>query len=235
MKNTIFRRSDAFRERKLPEYSAGEEKANMITHIIGGIFAFATLLLCTGCGAWNKNAAGVLSGIIYGISMITVYVISSIYHGLDPDASGTKKKLLQTIDHCDIYGLIVGTFAPVALTEMRHTHPVLSAVSFAVVCATALTGMIFTAVDFRKYRFISYGAYFVSGWGVLITAKAMKETYSPQFLRLLIAGGIVYTLGMIFFILQNKGKKYAHTVFHIFILAGSVIQFIPIFKYCILP
>lgn len=226
--------TDAFRERKLPEYSSGEEKANMFTHIAGGIFAFVSLLLCTAFGAWNKNTAGVISGILYGTSMITVYVISSVYHGLDPDTSTTGKKILQVIDHCDIYGLIAGTFAPIALTRMRHTHPVLAVASFTLVCVTALIGMIFTAVDFKKYRLISYGAYFVSGWSVLLTTKAMKETYSARFLLLLIAGGAVYTLGMVFFILQCKGKKYAHTIFHIFILAGSVIQFIPIFKYCIL-
>lgn len=220
-------------KRKLPEYSKGEELANMITHLVGGCFAFACLLVCTGYAAWHKNIAGVVSGIIYGISMITVYVISSIYHGLSPDSALRSKKIFQVIDHCDIYGLIVGTFAPIALTGMRQSSPVVAWVSFAVVAVTSTLGLVFTAIDFKKFRVISYSAYFVSGWSVLLTVKTMLATYSKEFVILIIAGGAVYTLGMIFFWLETKKKKYCHSVFHIFILAGSIIHFVAIFKYCI--
>lgn len=205
----------------------------MITHIVGGAFAFATLLVCTGYAAWHRNTAGVISGIIYGISMITVYVISSVYHGLDPHLTYTGKRVMQVIDHCDIYGLIVGTFAPIALTGMRISRPKEAWISFGVVTLTSLIGLIFTAIDFKKFRIISYGAYFVSGWSVLLTLGVMKEVYSSEFAALLVIGGAVYTLGMLFFWLETKHYKYCHTIFHIFILAGSVIHFAVIFKYCI--
>ncbi|MGN1418459.1 MAG: hemolysin III family protein, partial [Acutalibacteraceae bacterium] len=102
--------------RSLPPYSKTEETANMVTHILGGVFAFFSLMMCVGYAAWHKNVYGVVSGLIYGISMIVVYVISSVYHGLDPERAYKGKVVLRVLDHCDIYGLIVGPFAPLALT-----------------------------------------------------------------------------------------------------------------------
>lgn len=221
-------------QRSLPDYSKGEEIANMITHIVGGIFGFASLLLCVVFAAWQKNIFGIVCGALYGVSMVVVYVISSIYHGLDPEKACLGKKVMQVIDHCDIYGLIVGTFAPIALTKMREQHPIVAWVSFGIVLLTAVVGLIFTSIDMKKFRVISYSAYFVAGWSVIATVKTMIDVYSLNFVILLIIGGLVYTLGMIFFWLETKQHKYCHSVFHLFILSGSVIQFIAIFKYCIL-
>lgn len=222
----------AFYARPLPSYSRGEEIMNMVTHIVGGAFAFLSLVMCVAAAAWHRNLSGVLSGIIYGCSMIVVYVVSSVYHGLDPKASYRGKKVMQVVDHCDIYGLIVGTFAPVVFTGLRRTYPVLGWISFGVTLVTAIVGIVFTAIDFKRYRVVSYASYFIAGWSVLITVYAMYKTFSGVFLALMIVGGAVYTLGMIFFWLELRHKKYCHGVFHLFILAGSIIQFIAIFRYC---
>ncbi len=216
----------------IPEYTKGEEIANMVTHIVGAVFAFAALLLCVGYGAWNQNPLATVVGMIYGISMIVVYVISSVYHGLDPKKDYLGKVVLRVLDHCDIYGFIVGSFAPIALLGLRTYSPVRAWISFSVVCVTALIGIIFTAIDMSKFKVISYGAYFVAGWSVLMTVKDILAVYSKEFVILLIVGGAVYTLGMIFYGLQKKNYKYGHSIFHVFILGGSVIQFIAIFKYC---
>lgn len=219
--------------RRLPQYTKGEEIANMVTHILGGVFALFSLLMCTAFAAWNKNIYGLVSGVIYGISMIVVYVVSSVYHGLDPDRAYKGKVVLRVLDHCDIYGLIVGTFVPIALTGLRQVSPVAAWTSLCLVILTAIIGTVFTAIDFSKFRVISYGAYFVAGWSVIMTVKQMLLAFSKEFIVLLVVGGAVYTLGMIFYGLQCKGYKYCHSIFHLFILAGSVIHFIAIFKYCI--
>jgi len=221
------------KDRKLPDYTRGEEIFNMVSHIVGGAFAICALVLCVVFAAVHRNVYGIITGAIYGISMIMVYTVSSVYHGLDNKRANTGKKVMQIIDHCDIYGLIVGTFAPVALTGLRESYPFVAWLSFGVVCAVCITGIVFTSIDYTKYRVISYGAYFVSGWSVVMTIKYLLLSYSAEFIVLLIAGGAVYTLGMIFFVLQLKNVKYSHSIFHLFIVAGSVIQFIAIFKYCI--
>ena len=220
-------------DRKLPSYTKEEEIFNTVTHIIGGVFGIAVLVLCTVFSALHSNISGIVSGIIYGFSMITVYTVSSVYHGLDAERACTAKKIMQIIDHCDIYGLIIGTYAPVVLTYFRKEHPLAAWLSFGTVCIFSVIGIIFTSVDFKKYAVISYGAYFVAGWSILLNMYLLFKTYSPEFVILLIAGGAVYTSGMIFYVLEKKNFKYGHSIFHIFILCGSVIQFIPIFKYCI--
>lgn len=216
-----------------PNYSRGEEIMNMVTHIVGGAFGIIVSVLCIAFAVLHHNTAGIVSGSLYGASMILVYTISSVYHGLDPIRAHKGKIVLRIIDHCDIYCLIVGTYAPIALTRLKQVYPVATWISFGVVCLTAVTGTVFTAIDLSKFKVLSYACYFVAGWSILLMAGKIKNVYSANFIALIIIGGAVYTLGMIFFVFQKKGYKYCHSVFHIFILLGSVIQFIPIFSYCI--
>lgn len=225
-------RSHAFRNRRLPDYTRGEERMNMITHIVGGAFALLSLVLCVAAAAWHRNLAGVISAIPYGCSMILVYVISGVYHGLDPHAAEKSKRTMQIIDHCDIYALIAGTFTPIVFTGLLKAAPTLAGISYAVTCVTCVVGAVFTAIDFKRFRVISYASYFIAGWSVLMTVKAMTRAFSKTFLWLMILGGAVYTAGMLFFCLEMKGKKYCHGVFHLFILAGSILQFAAIFRYC---
>ncbi len=217
---------------QIPPYSKGEEIANMVTHICGAAFAVFALFACIIKASLNHNILGIITAFIYGISMIVVYVISSIYHGLDTDDAFLGKVVMRTIDHCDIYGLIVGTFTPIVLDGIRRVNPVMAWVSFGIVLLTAAVGITFTAINFEKFSAVSYSAYFICGWSVIITVKDMFLVYRLEFIILLLIGGLVYTLSMIFYVLEDKGVKYAHSIFHVFILAGSIVQFIPIFKYC---
>lgn len=225
----------AVADRKLPEYTKHEETVNMITHIIGSVFGLTALVLCAVFASLRRNPATIVTGVLYGFSLITVYVVSSVYHGLNPVHAGLGKRILQVIDHCDIYGLIVGSFAPIAMTGLRVYSPVKAWVIFSVVCAASVIGLVFTAIDFNKFGLISYSAYFIAGWSVLMTIKDIRTVFSTGLTTLLIVGGIVYTAGMVFFVLEMRHKKYCHSVFHLFILLGSVLHFVGIFKYCILP
>ncbi len=217
---------------KLPRYTYNEEKLNMITHIVGAVYGLAVLIVCVARAGWHQNIRGIVSGVIYGLSMITVYCISSVYHGLDPKKALRGKVIMRVIDHCDIYALIAGSFAPVAMTGIMRINPLVAWISFAVVCVTAIIGTVVTAVDMKKYKIISYGAYFLAGWGVIFTMRWMLRAYPRIFIILLIAGGVVYTSGMIFYGLQRKGYKYFHGVFHIFILLGSIVMSVPIIWFC---
>lgn len=217
---------------KLPSYTRSEEIMNMATHIVGGAFGIVSLIICLITSGLHQNIPGIVSSVLYGISMITVYTVSSVYHGLSPEKSEKGKKVMRIIDHCDINFLIVGTYAPIALTGLLKIKAPIAIVSFAIVCLTAVVGIIFTAVNFERFKKLSYAVYFIAGWSVLATTKYMIKAFSPSFFILIVAGGIAYTLGTVFYVMQKKGYKYCHGVFHIFIVLGSVIQFIPIIRFC---
>lgn len=217
---------------KLPDYTRREEIMNMITHLAGGAFGIVSLIVCLILSGLHNNIPGIVSGILYGISMITVYTVSSVYHGLNPQKSEKGKKIMRIIDHCDINFLIVGTYAPVALTGLLKIKAPVAIASFSAVCLTAVLGIIFTAVDFERFKKLSYAVYFIAGWSVLATTKYMIQAFSKSFFVLISVGGAVYTLGVVFYVLQKKGRKYCHGVFHIFTVLGSVIHFIPIIQYC---
>ena len=108
-------------DRVLPRYTKGEEIFNMVTHIVGGGIGVAALVLCVVFAALNGNSLGIVCGAIFGVSMITLYTMSSIYHGL---RVGTGKKVFQIIDHCTIYFLIAGTYTPMLLCSLAKAHPV---------------------------------------------------------------------------------------------------------------
>ncbi len=139
-------------DRVLPDYTRGEELMNTITHIVGGAFAVAALVLCVVFAVRNRNVYGVVSSAIYGSSMIALYTVSSVYHGLKP---GMGKKVMQVLDHCTIYFLIAGTYTVMALSALRPAYPKLGWGLFAFEWGMAAIATVLTAIDLRKYRVIS--------------------------------------------------------------------------------
>ncbi|MCQ2485401.1 MAG: hemolysin III family protein [Clostridia bacterium] len=216
-------------DRKLPSYTRGEEVFNMVTHITGGAFAIAALILCIIFSVSHKNYAGLAGGIIYGLMMIFVYTISSVYHGLKPKRA---KKVLQVLDHCSIYAMIAGTYMPILFTGIYSYSKKLFLILIAVLTIGTALGVTFTAIDFHRYAVIAMGGYFVIGWSIIFAYRQLLDAFPHEFMFWLLSGGIVYTLGMIFFTIGIK-KRYFHSIFHIFIVAGSILQFVGIFKFCI--
>lgn len=215
--------------RKLPDYTKGEEIFNMVTHITGGGFAVIALILCTVFSLIHRNYSGLAGGIIYTMMMIFVYTMSSVYHGLRNEKA---KKVLQVLDHCSIYAMIFGTYMPILLTGVFNYSLKLFIILFSFLIAGTAVGVTFTAIDFHRYAVISTGGYFLIGWSIIFASKYILEAFPPKFMLWLLLGGITYTLGIIFFALGIK-KRYFHSIFHLFIIAGSILQFIGIFKYCI--
>jgi len=220
-------------KRILPNYTHGEEIFNMVTHIVGGGIGVLCLVFVMAKTIMSSNWWGFVTGVLYCLSMILVYTISSVYHGLDPERDGLAKKVMQTLDHCDIYFLICGTYTPIALGTMRTEYPLLAWLTLGIVYAVCIVGTVFTAIDFLKFGILSYSCYFVAGWSVLSAIWAMWKVYSPTFVILLLLGGAAYSLGMIWFRLQLKGKRYSHSIFHLFIIAGSLLQFAAVYRFCL--
>ena len=133
------------KDRILPTYTKGEEIFNMVTHIVGGAFGIAVLVLCIVFGAIRGNGYGIASGIIYGISMILLYTMSSIYHGLSPNSK--SKKVFQIMDHCSIFVLIAGTYTPIVLCSIRPIDSFWAWIIFAVVWGCTVLGIVLNAID----------------------------------------------------------------------------------------
>ena len=210
--------------RKLPGYTRGEEIFNMASHAAGAAFGAAALVLCVVVAALCANTYGVVSGAIYGASLIILYTMSSVYHGLKP---GTAKKVMQVLDHCTIYVLIAGTYTPVLLSSLRLVYPKIAWTLFAVVWTSAAVGIVLNAIDLKRFKVFSMICYLVMGWCIIFF---MRQTYAAigfSGTMLLLAGGIAYTVGTVFYGLGSK-HRYAHSVFHLFILAGSLLQFLSI-------
>ena len=119
-------------QRELPEYTRGEEIMNMVTHIVGGGIGVIVLILGVVLAARRRDAWSVVSVCIYGLTMIWLYTMSSVYHGLRP---GRTKKVLQVLDHCTIYALIAGTYTPILLAGIRPQHPILAWVFYGLLLA----------------------------------------------------------------------------------------------------
>ncbi len=214
-------------DRLLPDYTRAEEIMNMVTHIVGGGLAVAVLVLCVIRSALHGNLTGLLTSIFYGITMIATYTMSSVYHGLHP---GTGKKVLQIIDHCTIYTLIAGTYTPIVLTAIAPKYPLIGWGLFAIEWALAALAVTFTAIDLKKYNVFSMICYIGMGWGIAFFFPQTLEVMTLPGFLLLLFGGISYTIGAILFGIGSK-VRWMHSVFHIFVVLGSMLQFLAIFFY----
>ena len=215
------------KDRHLPDYTHGEELANMISHIVGGGLGVIVLCACLFLSIWRHNIWGIVGSAIYGVSFIQLYAISSIYHGLRP---GTAKKVLQIIDHCSIYIFIAGTYTPIMLCALRPLYPGWAWSLLGVVWGIAALAITLNAIDLKKFAIFSMICYIGMGWCVIAGIKPVIEVLPTAGLWLLVLGGVVYTIGAI---LYGFGKKmrYMHSLFHIFCLGGSVLQALCIIFY----
>ena len=215
--------------RTLPTYSRGEELMNMITHIVGGALGVVVLLSCVIRSALLNNFFGILSSTIYGTTFITMFTISSVYHGLAP---GMSKKVMQVIDHCTIYFLIAGTYSAVVLSAIRPLYPMLGWGLFVFEWTLALFAAVLTAIDLKKYEVFSMVCYIGMGWAIIpFWRQAFTAMSKPGFL-LLLMGGIAYTIGSVLYGLGVK-QKWMHSVFHIFVVLGALLQYFAVLLYAI--
>ena len=216
-------------DRQLPDYTRGEEQMNMITHILGGVISIVALTLCVIRSALHHNVFGIVTSAVYGASMIAMFTFSSVYHGLKPNMG---KKVMQVIDLCSIYFLIAGTYTVVVLSALRPVYPALGWGLFAFEWTLALIAAAFTAIDLKKYEIFSMICYIGMGWAVIPFWRQTLEVLTLPGFLLLLSGGIAYTIGSILYGLGKK-RKWMHSVFHIFVDLGALLQFLSVYLYAV--
>ena len=212
------------RERVLPAYTKGEEWLNMLSHAAGAAFGVIALVLCL---LRSSDPWGAVSSAVYGGSMILLYTVSAVYHGLPRNVG---KKVMQIIDHCTIYALIAGTYTPIVLCSIRRVSPGWGWTLFGIVWGFAVMATVFTAIDLKKYSKLSMICYIGMGWCIVLAAKTAVEAIPLPGLLWLLGGGVAYTVGAVLYGVGKK-KRYVHGVFHLFVLLGSALQFVCIYCY----
>ena len=213
------------RDRILPDYTKGEEIFNTVTHIVGGGLGVVTLVLCVALSAISGSVAGGICGVMFGVSMIFLYTMSSIYHGLP---RGTAKKVFQIMDHCSIYWLIAGTYTPVLVCSVAKNYPLSAWVTFALVWGLAIVATVLTAIDLRRYRIFSMICYISMGWAIIFSMKQAYLSLGSKGFFWVLLGGLLYTGGVFFFC---KRARYFHSVFHIFVVLGSLCHSVAVVGY----
>ena len=211
------------KDRVLPDYTRGEEIFNMVSHIVGGAFGIAALATCVVKAFLNGDPYQIVSAFIYGFSMVLLYTVSSVYHGLIPE---TAKKVMQVIDHCTVFILIAGTYTPVSLCSLRTHNTPLGWTVFGIVWGVSALGITLNAIDLKKYRVFSGICYIALGWCIVFTGKTAIDAIGKTGFLWLLAGGISYTVGAVLYGIAGRSvHRYMHSVFHIFVVIGSILQY----------
>ena len=218
------------KDRVLPTYTKGEEIFNMVSHIVGGALGVITTILAIVIGAIHHNGYGIVSGIIFGISMIFLYTMSSIYHGLSPKK--ISKKVMQIMDHCAIFVLIAGSYTPFALCTLREYSPTLGWTIFAIIWIFAALGITLNAIDLKKYKIFSMICYLIMGWCIIIKANLLPSLLGLPGFIMLLSGGVIYTIGAILYGIGKK-YKYVHSIFHLCVFLGNILHVLCVLMYVI--
>lgn len=211
-------------------YTKGEEIFNMVSHISGVAVGIVALVLCVVFSAISGNAYDVVASAIYGASMIILYSVSSVYHGLSPKVRG--KEVMRILDHCMIYVLIAGTYTPVCLCALREYNTSLGWSLFGIIWGLAALGITLNAISLNKFKIFSAICYIAMGWCVVAVWKPTVQMLGMGGITLMLLGGVSYTIGAAFYYFL-KNKKYMHSVFHLFVVFGSILQMFSILFYIV--
>lgn len=204
-------------------YTLGEELCNSISHGVGAVFAVLALVLMLVQTVPQGDPWKTVSAAVYGASLILLYTMSTLYHAFKPNLA---KRVFRIFDHCTIYFLIAGTYTPYTLNTLRGPW---GWSLFGVVWGITLLGVVLNAISIEKFKVFSSISYIVMGWAIILAFKPLYDNLASSGLWLLIGGGVCYTLGIIFYAL--KKWRYMHSIWHAFVLAGTVMHFFSIYLY----
>lgn len=198
-------------------YTLGEEIAHSVTHGIGALLGVAALVIMVWYSVTEGTVWHLVSGIIYGSSLILLYMSSTLYHAI---TNPRAKKVLQLMDHAAIFILIAGTYTPFLLVNLRGPW---GWSLFIIIWSIAIGGVFLETMKKERVKWLSLTLYLGLGWMALVAMKPMLELVDTFALLLLLAGGLSYSFGVIFYV--KKHIPYHHAVWHVFVLAGSVLHF----------
>ncbi|CAN5856192.1 hemolysin III family protein [soil metagenome] len=207
-------------------YTPAEEIANGLTHGVGLGASLAGAALLIAITALHGDGWQIASSVVYGSSLVTLYMASTLYHSF----RGRAKRALRVFDHCCIYLLIAGSYTPFALVSL---HGGWGWTLFGLVWGFAVAGIVFKVFFTGRLNALSTAVYVLMGWLAVVAARPIIEAVPMGGIWLLLAGGIVFTAGTLFY--HNRRVPYSHTIWHVFVISGSVLHFLAISKYVLLP
>ena len=207
-------------------YSLAEEIANSVSHGLGVAFSVAALTMLLVYSVMESNLTAIVAFSIYGASAVMLYLASTLYHSIRVEGA---KRILRVLDHSSIYLYIAGCYTPVALLGMEGGWRIGVLIAVWLIAIGGVTFKILTYQKFEKYKKFSLMIYLAMGWLAVVTIKPLLATLPVAFLYYLLAGGLVYSAGTVFYAL--KRIPFNHAIWHLFVLAGSVVHFLGIFKY----
>jgi hemolysin III len=202
--------------------STGEEIANSVTHGIGAVLSVAGLVFMVVMAALHGTAWHIVGCAVYGASLVLLYVCSTLYHALPGRRS---KRVFQILDHAAIYVLIAGTYTPFTLVTLRGPW---GWTLFGLVWTLAVAGTVFKCLFIDRLRILSAAVYISMGWCVVIALHPLLRALPWAGFLWLLAGGLSYTAGVVFFAWK---RKYAHAIWHVFVLAGSVCHYCAVYLF----
>ncbi len=211
------------KQHNIREYTLGEEIANSITHGIGVLLAIAAVPIMAVLAVQNGGGIYLLAALVYTITMLLEYTMSTLYHAISAEKA---KRVFKVLDHSCIYLFIAGSYTPFCLITLGNDGGIWLCLFVWVV---ALAGVATEAFWVFRPRWVSALLYLMLGWSVVWFIPALVEALPAAGLWLLIGGGICYTVGCVFYVL--KKIPYMHSIFHIWVLAGSICQFLAIALY----
>lgn len=217
--------------KELPTYTKGEEIFNAVSHIVGGGFGIVALVLGIVFSSLYSDIYGLISMIVFGVSLILLYTMSSIYHFLNRNKA---KKVFRIFDHCTIFLLIAGTYTPYCLVTL-NTESGIGWILFAIVWLFTILGITFNAINMHHpvIKTLSMICYLAMGWCVIFALGPLLENLAWNGFLLLLIGGISYSIGAIFYGFGKKAK-YIHSVWHLFVLVGSILHYLSVLFYVII-
>ena len=228
-------------EISLPNYTVKQDIWNAITHGLGAIFGIVvTILMLLKITLWGATGANqteyifrMVSVSIYGAGMIICYTISCVYHSL---FKNNGKKVLRVIDHDTVYMLIAGSYTAFCLISLRNQTlfgviPYIGWIIFGICWAGVIVGIVFNSIDFHKYKILSTSLYIIIGWTIILASSELINTISMAGYLWMLFGGVAYTIGSVLYGIGAKKSLWFHTVFHVFVVIGTVLQFISIWFY----
>lgn len=195
----------------------GEEIANSISHGVGTLLAIAGTAVAIVYACFHGDALSIVAAALYGMGLIVLYLSSTLYHSL---TNIKAKKVFQVFDHCSIFLLILCSYIPVSLSLIRGA---LGWVLFGINAFCAVLGIVLNSISVKKFQKISMVLYILMGWSVVFVAFPVLTKIPLNGIVLLLSGGLCYTGGIVFFAM--KKPRYMHSVWHLFVLAGSILQY----------
>ena len=204
--------------------SLGEEIANAVSHGSGALFAIAGTAFMIYLAL--INAGGLTGAIIYGLSLTVLYSASCVYHAV---TNPRAKRVLRVFDHCSIFLLITGTYAPILLILLRDS---IGIPLFIVIAVCSALGIVFNLISLERFKKASMALYVITGWMAVLAIRPLLAVSTASEVWLLIGGGLCYTVGIIFYSMDKR--KYMHFIWHLFVLAGSVMHYFFVLETCYL-